>query len=120
LKNPIPVEFLNRFLHVPEDLLGELPRPDLQARVADFTAQLQARTFERNEARAALAQVNTNYEALKRSLGLSAASVVPDIDTESSGGNDRIMEQFRAFNGQLPPDFYEEHRNHILANSFNS
>ena len=120
MKGAINPEHLNKFLHVPEDILGAIPRPDLQARLTDISGQLKARTVERDSARSALAQVNTNYEALKRSLGLTAAMVVPDIDTEGCNGNDRIMEKFRSFNGQVPPDFYEKHRSHILANSFNS
>jgi hypothetical protein len=76
MRNAIPAEFLSKFEHVPADLLDkEQSDPEasitipntmagLRASVRQLTGELQARTKERDDARAALARTKFLLSAL--------------------------------------------------------
>jgi ATP-dependent Clp endopeptidase proteolytic subunit ClpP len=88
MNSAIPAEYLAKFEHVPADLLeqnepeAEAVVPNtmagLRASVRTLSTELQARTKERDDARAALARTKFLLSALERSYGLAAAqNVVP-------------------------------------------
>jgi ATP-dependent Clp endopeptidase proteolytic subunit ClpP len=125
MKGAIPVEYLNKFEHVPADLLEKedaepelvattLPNTmsGLRASVRQLTGELQARTRERDDARAALARTKFLLSALERSYGLAAASavaVVPTVEVKDA------LTEFESLNGEEATAFYKANTAAIIA-----
>ena len=117
----IPVEYLNKFEHVPSDLVANedaevsiVPntKAALTASVNALTSQLQARTKERDDARAALARTKFLLSALERSYGLGAAQTVPQIPNEEPVD---ALTKWEKMHGEESSAFYRTHREEIMA-----
>ncbi len=119
----IPVEYLAKFEHVPSDLVvtdeqdsesSTMPntKAALSASVKALNTQLQARTLERDSARAALARTKFLLSALERSYGLAAASTVPEVP---QGEVTDALTQFESLQGEAATAFYRANHAAIIA-----
>jgi hypothetical protein len=118
----IPVEYLNKFEHVPSDLVSDEQDSDisivpntkaaLSTSVKALTGELQARTKERDDARAALARTKFLLSALERSYGLAAASTVPDIPTVEALD---ALTKYEELDGEAATAFFKANRDAIMA-----
>jgi hypothetical protein len=124
MRNAIPAEFLSKFEHVPADLLDkEQSDPEasitipntmagLRASVRQLTGELQARTKERDDARAALARTKNLLSALERSYGLAPASdvaVVPTVEVKDA------LAEFESLDGEEATAFYKANTAAIIT-----
>ena len=118
----IPAEYLNKFEHVPSDLVDEEQAAEfsvvpntkaaLSASVKALNGELQARTKERDDARAALARTKFLLSALERSYGLAAASTVPDVP------QDEVTDALTTYNSLEGPEataFWKANQAAIMA-----
>jgi ATP-dependent Clp endopeptidase proteolytic subunit ClpP len=114
MKGGIPAEYLAKFQHVPADLLeaeetehvATVPntKAALTASVKALTGELQARTRERDDARAALARTKFLLSALERSYGLApaeAVAVVPTVEVKDA------LAEFESLDGEEATAFYK-------------
>lgn len=124
-RNAIPAEYLAKFEHVPADLLDkEQPEPEaaavpntmagLRASVKLLNGELQARTKERDDARAALARTKFLLSALERSYGLAAAQNIVNVAGGGEGAPD-AFEQFSSLEGEAATAFYRKNKDAIIA-----
>jgi ATP-dependent Clp protease, protease subunit len=121
-RNAIPAEYLAKFEHVPSDLVADEPDSEisivpntkaaLSASVKALTGELQARTKERDDARAALARTKFLLSALERSYGLAAASTVPDIPQVEVAD---ALTTYEALDGEAATAFFKANRDAIMA-----
>jgi Clp protease len=124
MRNAIPAEFLSKFEHVPADLLDkEQSDPEasitvpktmagLRASVRQLTGELQARTKERDDARAGLARTKFLLSALERSYGLSAASTVPQVPSDDPVD---ALTKYEELDGAEATAFFKANRAAIIA-----
>jgi hypothetical protein len=123
-RNSIPAEYLAKFENVPQDLL-ERTEPEAEATVPNtmaglrssvkqLTGELQARTKERDDARAALVRTKTLLSALERSYGLAAAGVVIPAPPESGEAPD-VLETLAGLSGAEMTRFYKQHKQEIWS-----
>jgi hypothetical protein len=121
MKGAIPAEYLNKFEHVPADLavneeveasIVPNTKAALTASVKALTSQLEARTKERGDARAALARTKFLLSALERSYGLAAAATVPEIPT---GEPTDALTQWESMEGEEATKFYQANFSAIIA-----
>ena len=125
LRGAIPQHFLNKFQHVPSDLMAEAAEagdvPDvvipaqsksgLQGRLNSLVAELSARTIERDAARAALAKTKFLLSALERSYGLAAAQQIVVVP---QGEPTDVLESFESLRDpEERSRYYREHKEEI-------
>jgi ATP-dependent Clp endopeptidase proteolytic subunit ClpP len=117
----IPVEYLNKFEHVPADLVANedaevsiVPntKAALTASLKALTGELHARTKERDDARAALARTKFLLQALERSYGLAAAATVPQVPNEPAVD---ALTKWESMDGEESSAFYKANRDAIIA-----
>jgi ATP-dependent protease ClpP protease subunit len=117
----IPAEYLNKFEHVPADLavneevaVATIPntKAALSASVKTLTSELQARTKERDDARAALARTKFLLDALARSYGFGAAQTVPIIPNEPVVD---ALTTYESLDGEEATKFYKANFAAIMA-----
>ena len=85
---------------------------DLQNSVRHLRSELEARTSERDDARASLAKTKTLLQALKRSYGLAAASVIPEVPI---GEPLDVLAQLDSLQGEAQTAFYRANKEAILV-----
>jgi ATP-dependent Clp endopeptidase proteolytic subunit ClpP len=120
MRGAIPVEFLNKFEHVPADLLDAeetehvaiVPntKAALTASVKALTVEIQGRTRERDDA--ALARTKFLLSALERSYGLAPADAVAIVPAGEVKG---ALEVFESLSGEERTAFYKAHTAEILS-----
>jgi ATP-dependent protease ClpP protease subunit len=117
----IPAEYLAKFEHVASDLVADEDvevsiapntKAALSASVKALTGELQARTKERDDARAALARTKFLLSALERSYGLAAASTVPQVPTDDPVD---ALTKYEDLDGVEASAFYKANRDAIMA-----
>jgi ATP-dependent Clp endopeptidase proteolytic subunit ClpP len=117
----IPVEYLAKFEHVPSDLVADedaeasiVPntKAALSASVKSLTGELQARTKERDDARAALARTKFLLSALERSYGLAAAQTVVQVPNDPAVD---VLAKYEELDGEEATAFYKANRAAIIA-----
>jgi hypothetical protein len=84
----------------------------LRASVRQLTGELQARTKERDDARAALARTKFLLSALERSYGLAAASTVPQVLSDEPTD---VLTTYEGLDGEAATKFYKANREAIMA-----
>ena len=124
MRGAIPAEYLNKFEHVPADLIETADEVELVATTVPntkaaltsslkaLTGELQARTKERDDARAALARTKFLLSALERSYGLapaSAVAVVPTVEVKDA------LTEFESLDGEEQTAFYKANVAAIIA-----
>ena len=124
MRGAIPAEYLARFEHVPADLIETADEVELvattvpntkaalTASVKALTGELQARTKERDDARAALGRTKFLLSALERSYGLApaaAVAVVPTVEVKDA------LTEFESLDGEEQTAFYKANTSAIIA-----
>jgi Clp protease len=125
MSSAIPVEYLAKFEHVPADLLeqnepeAEAVVPNtmagLRASVRTLTTELQARTKERDDARAALARTKFLLSALERSYGLAAAQTIVPMPAGAGGESVDVLDRLNSLEGEAQTAFYRKHKEAIWS-----
>ena len=123
MNSAIPAEYLAKFEHVQADLLEKNePEADavvpntmagLRASVRTLTTELQARTMERDDARAALARTKFLLSALERSYGLAAAQNIVPMPPGAGGEHLDVLEQLNSLEGEAQTAFYRANKDAI-------
>jgi hypothetical protein len=125
MNSAIPAEYLCKFEHVPADLLeqnepeAEAAVPNtmagLRASVRTLNTELQARTKERDDARAALARTKFLLSALERSYGLAAAQTIVPMPAGAGGESVDVLDRLNSLEGEAQTAFYRKHKEAIWA-----
>jgi ATP-dependent Clp endopeptidase proteolytic subunit ClpP len=123
MRGAIPAEYLNKFERVPADLIETAEEVEfvtttvpntkagLVASVKALNVELQARTKERDDARAALGRTKFLLSALEGSYGLAPADSVAIVPAGEVKG---ALEVFESLSGEEATRFYKANLSSIL------